>query len=172
MRHVTSSDGTRIAYEKTGEGPPLVIVGGSLGDHRFYIPLASELARRFTVYNFDRRGRGQSEDTQPYAVERELEDLAALIDDAREPVLVYGHSAGSAFALRAAAADLSIAKLVLADPPFRPHGDSDEAARTRQANEAATVQAFHDRGDHRGNAASFVAAAPSNRRDARLQPAR
>jgi len=145
MRHVTSSDGTRIAYEKTGEGPPLVIVGGSLGDHRFYIPLASELARRFTVYNFDRRGRGQSEDTQPYAVERELEDLAALIDDAREPVLVYGHSAGSAFALRAAAADLSIAKLVLADPPFRPHGDSDEAARTRQANEAATVQAFHDR---------------------------
>jgi pimeloyl-ACP methyl ester carboxylesterase len=156
MRHVTSLDGTRIAYEKTGQGPPLVIVGGSLGDHRFYIPLASELARHFTVYNFDRRGRGQSEDTQPYAVERELEDLGALIDQAREPVLVYGHSAGSAFALRAAAADLSIAKLVLADPPFRPHGDSDEAARARQANEAATVQAFHDRGDHRGNAASFV----------------
>ena len=79
MQHIRSSDGTSIAYEKTGEGPPLIIIGGSLGDHRFYVPLAGELARRFTVYTFDRRGRGQSTDTQPYAVERELEDVAALV---------------------------------------------------------------------------------------------
>jgi pimeloyl-ACP methyl ester carboxylesterase len=149
-RHLTSVDGTRIAYEKTGQGPHLVIVGGSLGDHRFYLPLANELAGRFTVYNFDRRGRGHSRDTQPYAVEREIEDLAALIDDAGEPVLVYGHSAGSAFVLRAAAAELSIAKLVLADPPYGRHSDADDAARARQAEAAATIQRFHDRGDHRG----------------------
>jgi pimeloyl-ACP methyl ester carboxylesterase len=156
VRHVTSLDGTKIAYEKTGQGPHLVIVGGALGDYRFYIPLATELARDFTVYNFDRRSRGQSGDTQPYAIERELDDLAALVDDAGEPVLVYGHSAGSAFALRAAAAGLSIAKLVLADPPHGRHGDADDAARARQAEAAATIQPFHDRCDHRGNAAFFM----------------
>ena len=88
MHQATSQDGTRIAYERTGNGPPLVIIGGSLGDHRFYIPLAVELARHVTVYNFDRRGRGQSGDTRPYAVERELDDLAALIADAGQLVLV------------------------------------------------------------------------------------
>jgi pimeloyl-ACP methyl ester carboxylesterase len=151
MKHVTTKDGTRIAYEKTGNGPGLIIIGGALGDHRFY----TELTRHFTVYNFDRRGRGQSEDTQPYASERELEDLTALIDQASEPVRVYEHSAGSAFAIRAAAAGLSIAKLVLADPPFRPP-DDDETTRVRHAEAAATVQALHDEGDHRGNAARFL----------------
>jgi pimeloyl-ACP methyl ester carboxylesterase len=71
-------------------------------------------------------------------------------------VLVYGHSAGSALALHAAAAGLNVAKLVLADPPFGRHSDADEAARTRQAEQAATIQAFHDRGDHRGAAAFFL----------------
>src|SRR5205823_5541321 len=136
--------------------PSLIIVGGSLGDHRFYVPLANELARRFTVYNFDRRGRGQSSDTQPYAVEREIEDVAALVAEAREPALVYGHSAGSALALHSAAAGLNIAKLVLADPPFRRHSDADEQARARQAAEAVQIQAFHDRSDHRGAAAFFL----------------
>lgn len=156
MHHVASADGTQIAHEKTGVGPPLVIVGGSLGDHRFYIPLAAELARQFTVYNFDRRGRGQSGDTTPYAVERELDDLAALVADAGQPVFVYGHSAGSALALRAAAAGLHIAKLVLADPPYARHSDADDDKRSRQAEEAATIQAFHDRGDHKGYAAFFL----------------
>jgi len=155
MRHAVSEDGTRIAYEKVGQGPPLVIIGGALGDHRFYAPLASELAGQFTVY-FDRRGRGQSGDTQPYAVAREVEDVAALIAEAGEPALVYGHSAGAALALHAAAAGLQIAKLVLADPPYRPHSDADEAARIRQAETAATLQALHDRGDHRGAAAVFL----------------
>lgn len=156
MQHVRSKDGTSIAYEKTGDGPALIIVGGSLGDHRFYVPLASELARHFTVYNFDRRGRGQSQDTEPYSVEREIEDVAALVTDAGRPVQVYGHSAGSALALHAAAAGLSFAKLVLADPPFGRHSDADEAARGRQAEAAAKVQAFHDRGDHRGAASFFL----------------
>src|SRR5918998_3484472 len=100
METVTSSDGTTIAFERSGEGPALVVVGGSLADHRFYAPLAEELAERFAVYNFDRRGRGQSGDTQPYAVEREVEDLGALAAHAGGPVFLYGHSAGSALALR------------------------------------------------------------------------
>ena len=104
MQKVTSKDGTEIALEKSGNGPALIIVGGSLADHQFYIPLANELAKQFTVYNFDRRGRGQSEDTKPYAVEREIEDVAALIAHAGGAVVVYGHSAGSALALRAAGA--------------------------------------------------------------------
>jgi pimeloyl-ACP methyl ester carboxylesterase len=110
MQQVASADGTQIAYEETGVGPPLVIIGGSLGDHRFYIPLATELARQFTVYNFDRRGRGQSGDTPPYAVERELDDLAALVADEGQPVLVYGvgckYSAGGG---GACAADRAVA---------------------------------------------------------------
>jgi len=75
VQRVRSADGTQIAYEKAGEGPPLIIIGGSLGDHRFYIPLAAGLATHFSVSNFDRRGRGQSGDTQPYSVEREVEDM-------------------------------------------------------------------------------------------------
>lgn len=156
MNLVTSKDGTKIAYDRTGQGPALILIGGALGDHHFYSPLANEFAKHFTVYNFDRRGRGQSGDTQPYSVEREVEDVDALLADAGEQAFVYGHSAGSALALRAAAAGLNIAKLVLADPPFRRHGDTDEAAKARQAEEAAKIQAFHDQGDHKGAAAFFL----------------
>jgi pimeloyl-ACP methyl ester carboxylesterase len=156
MNLVTSKDGTKIAYKRTGQGPALILIGGALGDHHFYSPLANEFAKHFTVYNFDRRGRGQSGDTQPYSVEREVEDVDALLADAGEQAFVYGHSAGSALALRAAAAGLNIAKLVLADPPFRRHGDTDEAAKARQAEEAAKIQAFHDKGDHKGAAAFFL----------------
>jgi pimeloyl-ACP methyl ester carboxylesterase len=102
VEHVASADGTRIAYEKTGQGSPLIITGGALGDHRFYLPLAAELSKDFTVYNFDRRSRGQSGDTQPYSVQREVEDVEALIVDRGANVFVYGHFAGSALALRAA----------------------------------------------------------------------
>src|SRR3712207_1102519 len=109
MDTVTSSDGTRIAFKQLGAGPALIVVGGSLADHRFYVPLAEELAEHLTVYSFDRRGRGQSGDTGPYAVEREVEDVGALIAYAKPPVFVYGHSAGSALALRAAASGLDIA---------------------------------------------------------------
>jgi len=79
---VISTDGTEIAFQRSGRGPALIIVGGSLADHQFYIPLANELSRHFTVYTYDRRGRGQSGDTSPYAVEREVEDLAALVEHA------------------------------------------------------------------------------------------
>jgi pimeloyl-ACP methyl ester carboxylesterase len=156
MEKVISADGTELAVERSGSGPALIIVGGSLADHRYYRPLAAELSRHFTVYSYDRRGRGQSGDAGAYAVERELEDLAALVDHAGAPVFVYGHSAGSALALRAAATVPGIAKLVLADPPFTPHGEDDEAAKAEFLEEAARIRELRDRGDHRGSVMLFL----------------
>jgi pimeloyl-ACP methyl ester carboxylesterase len=156
MNKVRSKDGTTIAFERSGKGPVLIIVGGSLADHQFYGPLADELAKHFTVYNFDRRGRGQSGDAGAYAVEREIEDVAALIDHANEPVGIYGHSAGSALALRAAAAGLNITKLALADPPFTPHGEKDEASKAQYAEEAARIQELNDKGDYKRSAKLFL----------------
>ena len=156
MENAISKDGTKIAFEKSGEGPALIIVGGSLADHQFYAPLSSELAKHFTVYNFDRRGRGQSGDTLPYAVEREIEDVGALIAKAKESVFLYGHSAGAALALRAAAANSNILKLVLADPPYTPHGENDETAKAEYSKESARVQELHANGDHKANAALFL----------------
>lgn len=83
MPHVTSKDGTSIAYERGGQGPAVVLVGGALDDGAENAPLAAELATRFTVFNYARRGRGSSGDTPPYAVEREIEDLEALIAEGR-----------------------------------------------------------------------------------------
>jgi pimeloyl-ACP methyl ester carboxylesterase len=156
MRKVISKDGTTIAFQKSGKGPALLIVGGSLADHRFYEPLAAELAKHFTVYNFDRRGRGQSGDAGAYAVEREIEDVAVLIDYAKEPVSMYGHSAGSALALTAAAAGLNIKKLALADPPYTPHGENDQAAKAEYAEEAARIQELNDKGDYKSSAKVFL----------------
>lgn len=156
MQTVTSNDGTKIAFEIAGEGPALLLVGGALADHQFYVPLADELAQYFTVYNFDRRGRGQSGDTKPYTVEREVEDVSALIAYANEPVFMYGHSAGSALALRAAATSLNITKLALADPPFTPRSKDDEAAKAEHAEQAAHIQALHHKGDYKGSAKFFL----------------
>lgn len=156
MEFVTSKDGTKIAYKKTGNGPPLVIIGGSLADHSFYTPLASELARDFTVYVFDRRNRGESGDTLPYAVEREVEDVAAILDLIGEPVILYGHSAGSALALNVVASGVSVAHLILADPPYTAHGDSDKTFIDQFRNETAKVQELHDKGKHKENVANFL----------------
>ena len=82
MQHVTSKDGTRIAYEQSGQGPALVIVGGILGDHLQQAGLAQLLASHFTVYTIDRRGHGESGFREPHTVEREFEDLEALLDEA------------------------------------------------------------------------------------------
>jgi pimeloyl-ACP methyl ester carboxylesterase len=153
---VTSGDGTRIAFERSGEGPALVMVGGSLADHRFYAPLANELAEHFTVYNFDRRGRGESGDTRPYGVEREVEDVGALVAHAEGAVFLYGHSAGAALALRTAAAGLDIAKLALADPPFAPRGENDEAAKAEHAEQATHIRELNDRGDYKGSVKYFL----------------
>ncbi|NIK56780.1 alpha/beta fold hydrolase [Kribbella shirazensis] len=120
MGTVVSKDGTAIAYDRRGSGPALVLVDGALCSRaQGPLPdLAEALADRFTVYNYDRRGRGESGDAAEYAVDREIEDLAAVIEEAGGSAYVYGTSSGAALALRAAAAGLPIEKLVAFEPPY------------------------------------------------------
>ncbi|OLF17820.1 alpha/beta fold hydrolase [Actinophytocola xanthii] len=118
MHLTTSADGTALAYEVVGTGPAVVCVGGALNDRRSTASVAAALADRFTVYCYDRRGRGDSGDTAPYSVEREIEDLAAMAAVAGEPPRVYGMSSGAVLALRAVAAGLSMARLALYEPPL------------------------------------------------------
>src|SRR5829696_5439615 len=112
MTTVTSADGTPIAYEQAGDGPPVVVVGGALCDRELLRPFAQELARYSTVLNYDRRGRGDSGDAAGSTVDREVEDLAAVIAAAGGPAAVYGHSSGAALVLHAAARGLPIDALV------------------------------------------------------------
>ncbi|HTI60155.1 alpha/beta hydrolase [Mucilaginibacter sp.] len=120
MTQVTSKDGTLIAYEKTGSGLPLILVDGALCSRDFgpMPKLAQFLAGSFTVFTYDRRGRNESGDTKPYAAEREVEDIEALINVAGGAAYVYGVSSGAALALAAAANGLNITKLALYEPPF------------------------------------------------------
>ena len=118
MNKVHSSDGTAIAFDRLGDGPPVILVCGQSTDRSSNAPLAALLASDFTALNYDRRGRGDSGDTQPYAVEREVEDLDALIAAAGGPAPVFGYSSGAVLALRAAAAGSAITRLALYEPPF------------------------------------------------------
>ena len=120
MKTVTSNDGTRIAYDKLGEGPPILLVGGAFNTRTFGPNggLAPLLAERFTVINYDRRGRGDSTDTPPYAVEREIEDIESLIEEVGGSAHVFGISSGAALALEAANRGLAIEKLALYEAPF------------------------------------------------------
>lgn len=120
MEEVRSKDGTLIAYEKTGSGPALILVDGAMC-YRSFGPspkLAPLLAKHFTVFAYDRRGRGDSTNTQPYAPEREVEDIAALIDAAGGSAYVFGLSSGAALALEAANSGLPITRLALYEAPF------------------------------------------------------
>jgi pimeloyl-ACP methyl ester carboxylesterase len=127
---VTSADGTPIAFERLGDGQPVIVVGGATCDRVKTRPTAEELAKHFTVFNYDRRGRGDSGDTTPYAVEREIEDIGALIAEAGGTASVYGHSSGAGLALHAVAHGLPITKLVLHEPPYVP--DVEEERRNSQ----------------------------------------
>jgi pimeloyl-ACP methyl ester carboxylesterase len=118
MNKVTSQDGTTIAFDRLGGGPPVILACGASTDRMANAPLAALLAEHFTVFNYDRRGRGDSGDTPPYAVERELEDIDALINEADGSAFVYGTSSGGALALEAAASGLTITKLALWEVPF------------------------------------------------------
>jgi pimeloyl-ACP methyl ester carboxylesterase len=118
MQTVQSADGTTIAFDRTGDGPPLLLADGALVDRSAVSSLAAALAGKFTTYAYDRRGRGDSGDTSPHAVEREIEDLDALITAAGGSALVLGHSSGAVLALRAAAQGLPISRLVVYEPPF------------------------------------------------------
>ena len=118
MDHVISPDGTRIAYDRLGSGPAVVLIGAGPTDRRSEAPLAALLAEHFTVYNYDRRGRGDSGDTQPYATDREFEDLAAVIERAGGSVMCYGTSAGAIIAFQAAIGGLPITRIAAWEPPY------------------------------------------------------
>lgn len=118
MEHVTSADGTPIAYERTGSGPPLVLVHGSLNDHAVWARVLGAFAERHTVYAMDRRGRGESGKPGEHALERQFEDVVAVVQAAGEPVALIGHSYGARCALGAAALVPELVKrLVLYEPP-------------------------------------------------------
>jgi pimeloyl-ACP methyl ester carboxylesterase len=115
---VASQDGTTIAFDRTGDGPPLILVNAGPTDRNVNAALAGLLAAQFTVLNYDRRGRGDSGDTAPYAVDREYEDLDAVIDAGGGPACVFGNSGGGILALEAAARGLAITKLAVWEPPY------------------------------------------------------
>ena len=134
---VASRDGTSIAFERTGAGPTLVIVDGAMCSMAFgpSEATAAALSGDFTVYRYDRRGRGDSTDTQPYAVAREVEDLTAVIDEAGGSAFVYGISSGAGLALEAAASGAPITRLVLFEPPYTAEGGDIGAAAGGQATD-------------------------------------
>lgn len=140
---VTSADGTRIAFDRLGEGPPLIVVGGILCDRQRTHLLAEAFSRFATVLNVDRRGRGASGDTLPYARQREFDDLAAIVAAAGSEVALYGHSSGAGLALRAVAHGLPVSRLILHEPPF---GGNDIESTTAAKALAASVVAALDAG--------------------------
>ena len=146
MDRVTSKDGTSIAYHRQGDGPAVILVGGGLDDGSENAPLVPELAGRFTVYNYARRGRGDSGDTRPYALEREIEDLQVLIAEAGGSAHLYGVSSGGALAMEAAAAGLAVDRLAVYEVPYLV---ADDAARRwqRYVQELGAVLAEDRRGD-------------------------
>ena len=146
METAVSADGTPIAYDRYGDGPPLITAAGAFCARATTEPLARALAAQFTVLNYDRRGRGDSGDTAPYAVEREIGDLAALIAAAGGSAAVFGHSSGATLALKAAASGLPITHLVLYEPPFNPD-DSFPRLPAGLAGELAGLVAAGRRGD-------------------------
>jgi pimeloyl-ACP methyl ester carboxylesterase len=118
MNEITSKDGTSIAFDRLGAGPPVILVCGGSTDRMANAGLAERLASDLTVFNYDRRGRGDSGDTPPYAVEREVEDIAAVIDASGGSACLYGTSSGAVLALEAAASGLTVTRLALWEPPF------------------------------------------------------
>jgi pimeloyl-ACP methyl ester carboxylesterase len=127
MQLVTSQDGTRIAYDKSGKGPAVILVNGALATRASTSELAQLLAGHFTVYSYDRRGRGDSADSKPYSVKRETEDIAALIDAAGGSAYVYGKSSGACLALEAASSlGDKVKKLAIYEAPY---SDAEGAAK-------------------------------------------
>lgn len=152
-RTITSADGTTLAFEVDGDGPPVIFVGGAFNTRSTTAPLAAALSDRFTTLNLDRRGRGDSGDTQPYAVEREIDDLDGLIRAAGGSAAVFGYSSGATLALKAAARGSAISRLVVYDAPFAvddgdprlPAGFADELVRLVEAGRRGDAVELYQR---------------------------
>jgi pimeloyl-ACP methyl ester carboxylesterase len=150
--HVVSKDGTRIAYERLGGGPAVVLIDGAMCSRAFgpMPKIAALLKEHFTVYLYDRRGRGESGDTQPYSKAREVDDIDALVRAAGGSAFAVGLSSGAALALEAAASGIRIEKLAVYEPPFMP----DDAARHAQADHEGKLKALVADGE-RGAAVKY-----------------
>jgi pimeloyl-ACP methyl ester carboxylesterase len=146
MNTAVSADGTTIAFDRFGDGPPVIMTAGAFNTRSATEPLARALEQRFTVLNYDRRGRGDSGDTAPYAVGREIEDIGALITAAGGAASLFGYSSGAILALRAAASGLAITQLVVYEPPFRPD-DSYPALPADLAGQLTGLVSAGRRGD-------------------------
>lgn len=120
MNSVVSKDGTAIAYDRSGEGPPLVVVVGAFSDRTSKKSLTGGLSGRFTVYEYDRRGRGDSDTSDDTTIEREVEDLAAVIGEAGGEPFVFGDSSGGALAIEAAVAGVAARKIAVYEVPYTP----------------------------------------------------
>ena len=147
MDKTHSGDGTTIAFDRLGAGAPVVLVSGASTARSIHGQLAELLAADFTVFNYDRRGRGDSGDTPPYSVQREVEDLQAVLAAAGGSAAVFGNSSGAVLALRAAAAGLPVTRLALWEPPFM----TDPDAPRRQREYVAQLTRLLDEG-RRGDA--------------------
>jgi pimeloyl-ACP methyl ester carboxylesterase len=145
MQTIISKDGTRIAYERSGKGSPLVLVHGTAADHARWQPVLPRLEERYTVYAIDRRGRGGSGDAEPYNIEREFDDIAAICDAINEPVSLLGHSYGAICALEGATRTHNICRLILYEPPIRTG-----LASAYPPEVLARIQAFLATGDRDG----------------------
>jgi len=148
MSKITSKDGTSIAFEKLGNGPAVILVDGALCYRRLgpMAAIARELASGFTVFTYDRRGRGESGDTAPYSVQREVDDVEALIDVAGGSAFIYGASSGAALALAASHLE-GIRKLALYEAPFIVDGSHAPQAEDYPSKMNGFIAA-----DQRGNA--------------------
>jgi len=145
METVTSKDGTTLAFDRLGQGPPVVLVCGGSVDRMADAAIAQELASDFTVFNYDRRGRGDSGDTLPYAIEREVEDIEAMMEAAGGSAHLWGSSSGAALALIAAASGVPVTKLALWEPPY--FLDPDARPPEDQVEQYETMVAEGRRGD-------------------------
>ena len=155
MNTLTSKDGTRIVFDRAGQGPALILVDGALC-HRSFGPmeaLSALLSPHFTVYRYDRRGRGESGDTLPFSVQREVEDIAALINEAGGSAFVYGTSSGAALALEAAISGLPINKLAMYEPPY----NSEPSARAAYGQYTTELNDLLSKGKRGDAAARFMA---------------
>ncbi|HEX6512695.1 MAG TPA: alpha/beta fold hydrolase, partial [Chloroflexota bacterium] len=132
-----SSDGTRLAVWRSGDGPPLVLVHGTTVNHADWAPVVPALSQRFSVYALDRRGCGASGDSAEYALAREFEDVAAVVDAAGAPAYLVAHSFGALISLEAARLTSHVRKLVLYEPPIPvPSGPEFHPPRLRQRLQA------------------------------------
>jgi pimeloyl-ACP methyl ester carboxylesterase len=143
---VISRDGTKIAYDRLGSGPAVILVNGALSHRAASASLARLLAERFTAYSYDRRGRGDSGDTQPYAVEREIEDIEAVVDQAGGTAYLVGFSSGAALVLEAASMlGPKVRKLAVYEAPYDEAAGAADKWKRYQAEQAELLVAGHSR---------------------------